>query len=107
MSAGTGYTEVFFCDEPGGQLHKASTTDIDTHVRECATKLNDSGLLAKPAMSDMHALDALYHRKYLVALYNRMRQYSNHSGTNPSHDCTLSVQAVALAELASYIEESA
>ena len=56
------YRSVFFCDEPGEQLHKASTTDIDTHVRECATKLNDSGLLAKLAMSDMHALDALYHR---------------------------------------------
>ena len=107
MSAGTDYTEVFFCDEPGGQLHKASTTDIDTYIRECATKLNDSGLLAKLAMSDMHALDVLYHQKCLMALYNRMQQYSNRSGTNPSHDCTLSVQAVALAELASYIEESA
>ena len=40
---------MFFSDEPGGQLHKASTTDIDTRIRECATKLNDSGLLAKLA----------------------------------------------------------
>ena len=48
----TVYPSVF-CDEPGGQLHKASTTDIDTHVRECVTKLNDSGRLAKLAMSDM------------------------------------------------------
>ena len=86
-------------------MHKASTTEIDTHVRECATKLNNSGLLAKLAMSDMH--DAQYHRKYLVALYNRMRQYSNQSNPNPSNVCTLSEQAVVLAELASYIEESA
>ena len=88
-------------------MHKASTTEIDTHVRECATKLNDSALLAKLAMSDMHALDAQYHRKCLVALYNCMRQYSNQSNPNPSNDCTLSEQAVVLAELASYIEESA
>ena len=88
-------------------MHKANTTEIDTHIRECATKLNDSRLLAKLAMSDMHALDAQYHQKCLVALYNRMRQYSSHSNINPSHDCALSEQAVALAELASYIEESA
>ena len=56
-----GTPNCIFCDEPGGQLHKASTTEIDTHVRECATKLNDSTLLAKLAMSDMHALDAQYH----------------------------------------------
>ena len=102
-----GISKCFFCGEPGGQLHKASTTDIDTHVRESATKLNDSGLLATLAMSDMHALDAQYHRKCLVALYNHMRQYSNRSDTNPSHDRPLSVQAVALAEFTSYIEESA
>ena len=66
MSAGTEYTEVFFCDEPGGQLHKASTTDIDTHVRECATKLNDSGPLAKLAMSEMMFNPFLEYSKELV-----------------------------------------
>ena len=55
----------------------------------------------------MLALDAQYHRKCLVALYNRMRQYSNRNDTNPSHDHPLSVQAVVLAELASFIEKSA
>ena len=58
-------------------------------------------------MSDMHALDAQYHRKCLVALYNHMQQYSSHSNINPGHDCALLEQAVALAELATYIEESA
>ena len=62
MPAGTGCIQMFFCDEPGRQLHKASTIEIDTHVRGCATKLNDSRLLAKlrSYMSDMHALDAQY-----------------------------------------------
>ena len=54
-------------------------------------------------MSDMHALDAQYHRKCLVVLYNHMQQYSSHSNINPGHDCALSEQAVALAELATYI----
>ena len=36
-----------------------------------------------------------------------MQQYSSHSNINPGHDCALSEQAVALTELATYIEESA
>ena len=55
----------------------------------------------------MHALDTQYHRKCLVALYNRMQQYSNRNDTtNPSHNHPLSVQAAVLAELASFIEKS-
>ena len=88
-------------------MHKARTTDIDTHVRECATKLNDSRLLAKLAMSDMHTLDAQHHRKCFVALYNCMRKFSSHGNVNASCDRSLSEQAVELAELALYIEESA
>ena len=57
--------KCFFCGELGGQMHRASTKNIDSHVRECATKLCDTSLLAKLATSDMHALDAKYHRKYV------------------------------------------
>ena len=32
----------FFCDQYGGELHRASTKAIDARVRECATKLQDS-----------------------------------------------------------------
>ena len=39
---------------------------------ECATKLCDTVLLAKLAVSDMHALDAQYHRNCLIAVYNHM-----------------------------------
>ena len=42
-----------------------------------------------------------------MVLYNHMQKYSSHSNINPGHDCALSEQAVALAELATYIEESA
>ena len=48
----------FFCDQVGDdKLHRASTTNIDKHVRECAEKLCDTPLLAKLAMTDMHALE--------------------------------------------------
>ena len=35
-----------------------------------------------------------------------MQQYSSHSNINPGHDCALSEQAVALAELATYISKN-
>ena len=98
--------KCFFCDQVGGQMHKASTKIIDSRVRECATKHCDTSLLAKLAVSDMHALDAQYHRKCLIALYNRMRKhYNNQADLSCSN--SMSVEAVALAELVSYMEESA
>ena len=57
-------------------------------------------------MSDMHALDAQYHRKCLVALYNRMRQHSS-DDCKSNHGKSITVQAETLAELALYIEEAA
>ena len=55
-------------------------------------------------MSDMHALDAQYHRKCLVALYNRMRQHSSDNDCKSNHGKSTTVQAETLAELALYIE---
>ena len=72
---------------------------------ECATKLCDTVLLAKLAVLDMHALDAQYHRNCIIALYNRMR--SKQSNCQGGGTKSMSVEAVALAELVSYMEESA
>ena len=33
-----------FCDEPGRQLHKASTTEIDTHVLDMLLFCADSSI---------------------------------------------------------------
>ena len=65
----------FFCDLPAGNsiLHDAATYDIDSRVRKCARELEDTILLAKLAAGDMIALEAKYHRKCLVNLYNRSR----------------------------------
>ena len=51
-------------------------------------------------MSDMHALDAQYHRKCLVALYNRMRQHSS-DDCKSNHGKSITAQAETLAELRS------
>ena len=65
----------FFCDEPAGSicLHNASTYDIDRRVHRCALELEDTCLLAKLAPGYMIALEAKYHSRCLVALYNRAR----------------------------------
>ena len=56
----------------------------------------------------MHALDAQHHRKWLVELYNYVRQHSSGTGSHSSDDQSfVSVQHKALAELASQVEESA
>ena len=58
-------------------------------------------------MSDMDVLDAQYHQKCLVGLYNVRQHSSGHSSDESDDQQSLSVQGVALAELASYVEESA
>jgi hypothetical protein len=65
------------------------------------TKLYDSELLAKLAMSDMHALGVRYHGRCLTELYNRERAMTSScsfkDGTMPS--------SVALAEVITFINE--
>ena len=79
--------KCFLCDEAAGSagLHNASTYDIDMRVRKCAMELEDSSLLAKLAPGDMIALVAKYHRRCLVALYNRARA-ANSERINEAHD---------------------
>jgi len=58
----------FYSEKAGGEMHRASTMCLDLKVRLCATSLQDTRLLAKLAMGDMHALDATYHLPCLVDL---------------------------------------
>ena len=71
----------FFCRQSAGTdiLHQASTYQIDHRVRESAELVEDSLLLARHNMRDMVALvvlDAQYHAKCLLDLYNRARKVS-------------------------------
>lgn len=97
-----GEAKCFFCDQSGEKLHKACIQVIDRRIRECAIVLCDSKLQGKLAMTDMHALDALYHKQCLVTLYNHMRKHL--STESSSSDSSISVESVVHAELASFIE---
>ena len=54
--------------------NEAATFQIDKQVRGCAELLEDTGLLAEVSAGDMVVLDAKYHSKCLVWLYNRARK---------------------------------
>ena len=95
----------FFCGEFAEDLHCASTHRIDLCVKEIATELRDSNLLTKLAACDMVSTDAKYHRKCYVDLRNRFRSH-----IRKTHKCDeenmVSSDALVLAELVAYIEES-
>lgn len=96
--------KCFLCNEPAGPagLHNASTYDIDVKVRRCAMELEDTALLAKLAPGDMIALEAKYHRKCLVNLYNRARASEN---TATDKDCDAHLHGIAFAELVAFMED--
>lgn len=95
----------FFCGQAADtdSLHEASTFQIDHRVRECAELVQDTLLLGKLSMGDMVALEAKYHTKCLVALYNRARKVkadTQQGGTD------IDVHGFVFAELVMYIEEA-
>ncbi len=97
--------KCFFCDgmEEKEPLHAASTTNIDCTVRECATELRDSKLLAKLAPGDMVALDAMYHLSCLTDLRNRLRA---HRIDHDKYDITDQIDSLVFGELVGYIVET-
>lgn len=95
----------FFCDLPASRkssLRYAATKEISAHVKLCATKLQDSHILAKLGVRDMVAQDAKYHPKCLVSLYNKAREKK----TNNKSEFDTNNHELAFAELLSFIEES-
>ena len=93
----------FFCEEVSGELHRASTFNLDHNVRESARILNDTALLGKLSAGDMVALDAVYHTQCLSKLYKRAAKMKNQLST-PTDEYSV-CQGTALAELVSFLEE--
>ena len=95
----------FFCGKSPGTsgLHEVATFQVDKRVKACAVLLEDTELLAKLSTADMVALEAKYHAKCLVSLYNRARKAiaEGQRGINE----TEALSGIAFAELVMYIEE--
>ena len=85
-------------------LHKASTFNLDSKVKECANLLNNTVLLAKLSAGDMVTIDAMYHTPCLTSLYGRAARIE--SSPDPSPARIAMSEGIALVELVSFIEET-
>ena len=100
----------FFCEtsplDEKIERRESATKKINERVKECATKLQDTALLAKLSVGDLVALEAKYHARCLVALYNKAERLENTQQkpelSRNEHVC----HARALADIVSYIEDS-
>ena len=97
----------YFCNSatPSDILHCIENLAIDQKVRECAIKLQDMELIAKPSTGDLIEQRAKYHAKCLVALYNKAaRTVENEESRERrlKREC----HGIALAQLIDYIDES-
>ncbi|CAC5399642.1 unnamed protein product [Mytilus coruscus] len=97
----------FFCNtiEEDERLREATTYAIDNRVRECAQKLQDTALLAKLSAGDLVAQEAKYHAKCLLDLYRKASRVANDDESEGGTQTRIR-HGIALAELASFIEES-
>ena len=95
----------FFCDKAlGDKFHTAATSKLDHNVRQMATDLRDSRLLAKLSPGDMTATDAVYHKQCLTELLTRHRSLKRQRESTGS-DEMMNPDAIAFAELVAYVED--
>ena len=80
-----------------------ATFQVNENVHACAVLLEDTELLAKLSTADMVALEAKYHTKCLVDLYNHARKAKANrcKGTDESE----TISRIVFAELVLYNEE--
>ena len=96
----------FFCQlDLGSEYHQSATLELDQRVRQAAEFLEDTALLAQLSVGDMVAIEAKYHNKCLVSLYNRVRAVEK--AAKKRRNTADVISAIVLAELVTYIEESA
>lgn len=99
-------SHCFFCEEHDSptNLHSASTLEVDKKIRDCAVLLNDSKLIAKLSAGDLIAIEAKYHARCLVGLYNRARPFKLKT-SKPANYSSINLDELAFAELITYIDE--
>ena len=102
-------SRCFLCESSDvpANLHSASTLEIDRRVRECASLVNDNRLIGKLASGDMVAIEAKYHAKCLVGLYNQARKLKlSLNSENASSYKPIDIEELAFSELVAFIDET-
>ncbi|ELU07992.1 hypothetical protein CAPTEDRAFT_216620 [Capitella teleta] len=104
------HSTCFFCDKPASKkekLSKALTKEVDLKVREAAESVGDSNLLNKLSAGDMVSIEAKYHPKCQVTLYNHARSAHARSADTQNHASEYEqMHGIAFAELVSYLEDA-
>ena len=96
---------ILCCEVTSEPLHRASTYSVDSTIKSWATKTRNTELLAKLASaSDMHAMDAYYHRTCYVGLENSARSTDRAESSARSDLCAF--DPLVMAELVAYVVES-
>ena len=98
--------KCFFCDREDSvdNLTQAQTFELDRKVRDAASQLCDEKLLARLSEGDMIAVEALYHKTCLSALYNRLRELRS---SRPKADSDNAIiEGIVLAEIVDYLKSS-
>ena len=94
-----------FCKQENGHLREFRTLEVDQSVRQMATELQDTDLIARMEGGDLVALECKYHLECLTALRNCYRslksQQDKESGEVSEEN---QVKARAFIELLTYIE---
>ena len=109
LSGSSFSSHCFFCESSDIQanLHSASTLGVDRRVRECASLVNDNRLIGKLALGDMVAIEAKYHAKCLVGLYNQARKLKfSMKSENASSYKPIDIKELAFSELVAFTDES-
>ena len=102
-------SHCFLCESSDipANLHSASTLEVDRRVRECASLVNDNRLIGKLASGDIVAIEAKYHAKCLVGLYNQARKLKfSLKSENASSYKPIDIEELAFSELVAFIDES-
>ena len=94
----------FFCGNPPGNsaIHEAATFQVNERVHACAMLLEDTELLIKLS-TDMVAMEAKYHTKYSVDLYNQAQKAK--ANRSKCTDEMEMISRIVFAELVLYIEK--
>lgn len=94
-----------FCHQEDGHLHEFRTLGADESIRQMATELQETELVARMEGGDLIALEAKYHLHCLTALRNRyrslVRKHEQEVGDSSEEK---KMKARALVELVTYIE---
>ena len=98
-----------FCDlsDVAAIFPAGSTLEVKRIVRECASLVNDNRLIGKLASEDIVAIEAKYHAKGLVGLYNQAAKLKlSLNSENDSLSEAIDIKELAFSKLAAFINKN-